>query len=81
MSQSTLTSVSILLGIVASFAFQTGNFLLGAVTLIVHGALTLYVGPSAGKRIVGGLMIGFGLYVLALVLGLLLHVVAHLVFG
>lgn len=73
MSKSTVTILSTFLGIIASFAFQTGNYLLGAGALIAYGLLTLIVGPSLGKRVLGGCMIGFGLYVLALVLGILVY--------
>ena len=71
MSPSTVSLLSTLLGVIASFAFQTGNFLLGAAALIALGLLTLIVGPTIGKRVLGGCILGFGLYVLALVLGLL----------
>lgn len=80
MSSSTVAILSTFLGIIASFAFQTGNFLLGACAVIALGGLTLYVGPSLGKRVLGGCMIGFGLYVLALVLGLLVRA-ASVLFG
>jgi hypothetical protein len=78
LSQSTVSILSIFLGIVTSFAFQTGHYLLGAVTLVAHGGLTLYVGPTRWKRALGGLMIAFGLYVLALVLGFLAHAIVAL---
>ena len=73
MSNSTVSILSTFLGIIATFAFQTGHFLLGACAVIAYGGLTLYVGPTLVKRVLGGCMIGFGLYVLALVLGLLVR--------
>jgi|GEM_PF-3307936 len=78
MSPSTVTLLSTFLGILASFGFQTGNFLLGAVAVIALGALTLAVGPTLGKRVLGGCMLAFGLYVLALVLGFLARAALHL---
>lgn len=71
MSQSTFATLSVVLGIVSTFAFQTGHYLVGAITMIVHGGLTIYMATTNGKRLMGGLMIGFGLYILALILGLL----------
>jgi len=72
LSPSTVSTLSILLGIIASFAFQTGNFLLGAIAVIASGLLAIIVGPTVGRRVLGGFMVAFGLYVLALVLGLLI---------
>ena len=73
MSPSTVTALSFLLGLVASFCFQTGQFLIGSLALIASGILAVVAGPTTGRRVVGGLMIAFGLYVLALVLGFLIR--------
>jgi uncharacterized membrane protein len=67
------TGLTLLLGIVLSFAFQTGHFLLGALCAIAYGLLLVVGQKHPLQRVVGGAMILFGLYVLALVLGLLAH--------
>ncbi len=73
MSQRSVTILSVVLTIACTLAFNTGHYVLGALGIVASGVLTVYVGPQLWKRIVGGCMIVYGLYVLALVLGFLIH--------
>ncbi|MFA5853996.1 MAG: hypothetical protein WC866_02815 [Patescibacteria group bacterium] len=70
MSQKTLKIVSIVLGIVSLYALQTGYFLIGGIALAANGVLVAVSPQKVWMRITGVLVMVYGLYIVAAVLGL-----------
>ncbi len=69
------------LGTLTYLAFQNGYLILGAALLISNGLLVIFLGHSRLTKLTGVACLLYGLYVLLLLLGVLLHFLTACLFA
>lgn len=69
MPEKTLRIAIYALGLLGYFAFRSGHLLVGALAIAAAGFLTMITPRQLHARIIGALIMLYGLYVAALILG------------